>query len=107
MTASVGLAIQCVGILLVALLSMSMRESIKSASLKCWTRSWISLSLALLSLFLGFHIAPGHNLFYSLYFFGEYAFGLMFIGGCRYLASGVGMTQRCYSMLVPAALLAL
>jgi hypothetical protein len=39
MSASVGLAIQCVGILVVALLSMSMRGSIKSASLKCWTRA--------------------------------------------------------------------
>ena len=88
MSANVGLAIQCVGILLVALLSMSMRGSIKSASLKCWTRAWLSLSVALMSLFAGFHIVPGHRLLYSVYFFGEYAFGLMFIGGCRYLASG-------------------
>src|ERR1700686_1911362 len=107
MSASVGLAIQCVGILLVALLSMSMRGSIKSASLKCWTRAWISLSIALLSLFLGFHIAPGHKVFYSFYFFGEYPFGLMFIGGCRYLASGLGMTKRSYSMLIPPGLLAI
>jgi hypothetical protein len=34
--------------LLVALLSMSMRGSIKSPSLKIWTRAWISLSIALL-----------------------------------------------------------
>jgi len=107
MNASVGLAIQCVGILLVALLSLSMRGSIKSASLKCWTRAWLSLSVALMSLFAGFHIVPGHRLLYSVYFFGEYAFGLMFIGGCRYLASGASMTQRCYSMLIPAAVLAL
>jgi diguanylate cyclase (GGDEF)-like protein len=107
MSASVGLAIQCVGILLVALLSMSMRGSIKSASLKCWTRAWLSLSMALLSLFLGFKIVTGHHLFYSAYFFGEYAFGLMFIGGCRYLASGISMTHRCYSRLIPAAVLAI
>src|SRR6266850_812784 len=107
MSANVGLAIQCVGILLMALLSLSMRGSIKSAALKCWTGAWISLSLALVSLFAGFHIAPQHRLFYSLYFFGEYAFGLMFIGGCRYLARGVGMSRGCYSMLIPAALLAL
>ncbi|MDX6577033.1 MAG: diguanylate cyclase, partial [Blastocatellia bacterium] len=105
--ASVGLAIQSVGILLVALLSMSMRGSIKSASLKCWTRAWLSLSMALLCLFLGFHIVTGHMPFYSAYFFGEYAFGLMFIGGCRYLASGVGMTHRGYLMLIPAALVAI
>src|SRR5882672_8650546 len=107
MSASVGLAIQCVGILLVALLSISMRGSIKSASLKCWTRAWLSLSIALISLFVGFHVVPGHTLFYSIYFFGEYAFGLMFIGGCRYLASGVAMSHRCYSLLIPAALVAL
>jgi len=107
MSANVGLAIQCVGIVLVALLSLSMRESIKSAALKCWTGAWISLSLALLSLLAGFHIAPGHRFFYSFYFFGEYAFGLMFIGGCRYLASGTRPTVRCYSLLIPAAVLAI
>ena len=107
MSSSVGLAIQCVGIVLVALLSMSMRDSIKSASLKYWTRAWSCLSLALLSLFAGFHIAPRHKLFYSVYFFGEYAFGLMFIGGCRYLAGGVTMTRRYYALLIPAALLAI
>ena len=63
MTSSVGLAIQCVAIFLVALLSLSMRGSIKSASLKCWTRAWVSLSIALLSLFLGFHIVSGYKLF--------------------------------------------
>jgi hypothetical protein len=107
MSASVGLAIQCVGIVLVALLSMSMRDSIKSASLKFWTGAWGCLSLALLSLFAGFHIVPGHKVFYSVYFFGEYAFGLMFIAGCRYLARGVTMTRRYYLLLIPAALLAI
>ena len=96
MNANVGLAIQCVGILLMALLSLSMRGSIKSAALKCWTGARISLSLALVSLFVGFHIASGHSLFYSLYFFGEYTFGLMFIGGCRYLATGT-LPTVCYA----------
>jgi diguanylate cyclase len=106
MSSNVGLAIQCVGIALIALLSLTMRGSIKSAVLRCWTRAWISLALALLSLFAGFHIAPGHKLLYSLYFFGEYAFGLMFIGGCRFLATGASMTRRHYSMLLPAAIIA-
>ena len=106
MSANVGLAIQCVGILLMALLSLSMRGSIKSAALKCWTGAWISLSMALASLFAGFHIAPEHSLFYSLYFFGEYTFGLMFIGGCRYLVTGTRPTVRSYSLFIPAAVLA-
>jgi len=105
MSANVGLAIQCVGIVLMALLSLSMRGSIKSPALTCWNGAWISLSLALLGLFAGFHIAPGHSLFYSLYFFGEYAFGLMFIGGCRQLVHGTRPTARCYLLFIPAAAL--
>ena len=106
MSANVGLAIQCVGIVLVALLSLSMRGSIKSVALKRWTLAWISLSLALVSLFVGFHISPGHKLFYSLYFFGEYSFGLMFIGGCRFLTSAVRMNHRSLLILFPAAIIA-
>jgi len=37
MDSNVGLAIQCGGILLITLLSLFMRSSIKSASLKYWT----------------------------------------------------------------------
>ena len=106
MSANVGLAIQCVGIVLLTLLSLSMRGSIKSASLTFWTGAWASLSLALITLFVGFHVAPGNKLFYAVYFFGEYAFGLMFVGGCHFLATNVSMTRRSYSMLIPAAIIA-
>lgn len=107
MSANVGLAIQCVGILLVALLSLSMRSSIASVSLRNWTCAWVSLSLALLSLFAGFQFVSYHSLFYSAYFFGEYAFGLFFIAGCRFHAGGVEASQRYYLLLVPAAGIAL
>src|SRR5262245_56071028 len=103
MSANVGLAIQCVGVMLLALLSLSMRGSIKSPSLKRWTGAWISLSLALVSLFVGFHVVPGHRLFYSLYFFVEYAFGLMFIAGCRYHAIGAASKPRLAATLIAAA----
>src|SRR5437879_4438984 len=106
MSANVGLSIQCVGIVLMELLSLSMRGSIMSEALKVWTSAWISLSLALLSLFVGFHISPGHKLFYAVYFFGEYAFGLLFVGGCRFLAGGARTAHSHYSMLLPAAVVA-
>lgn len=106
MSANVGLAIQCVGILLVALLSLSMRSSIASASLRHWTRAWISLSLALLSLFAGFQFAKYHNLFYSTYFLGEYAFGLFFIAGCRFHARGAAADYKYYLLLLPAGVIA-
>lgn len=106
MTANVGLAIQCIGILLVALLSLSLRSSINSASLRFWTRAWISLALALLSLFASFQFESKHNLFYSIYFFGEYAFGLFFIAGCRFHASGKSLSKKYYLLLLPAAAIA-
>src|SRR5260370_11349785 len=106
MNSNVGLAIKSVGIALLAVLSLSMRGSIKSRSLKWWTSAWIALAVALVSLFAGFHLAPEQKQFYSLYFFGEYAFGLMFICGCRYHATGVRPTRRGALMLIPAALLA-
>jgi diguanylate cyclase (GGDEF)-like protein len=83
MDSNVALAIQCGGILLITLLFLFMRSWIESASLKYWIVSWTSLSLALLSLFIGFHVEPNARLLYSLYFFGEYVFGLLLIAGCH------------------------
>src|SRR5215467_4351553 len=107
MSANVGLAIQCAGIVLLTLLSLSMRGSIQSAALSCWIGAWASLALALISLFAGFHVTGGHGLFYSVYFFGEYAFGLLLIAGCRHLVRGAGVTARYYLTLIPAALVGL
>jgi diguanylate cyclase (GGDEF)-like protein len=107
MNANVGLAIQCAGIVLLTLLSLSMRGSIQSRALTCWIRAWASLALAILSLFLGFHVAGGHKLFYSVYFFGEYAFGLFLIAGCRHLVGGISVTNRYYFTLIPAAIVAI
>lgn len=86
MDSNVGLAIQCVGILLVTLLTLFVRGSIESKSLKYWTAAWTCLAISLMSLFAGFVSGRGLNYFYSLYFLGEYAFGLLFVAGCRYHA---------------------
>ena len=88
MDSNVGLAIQCVGVLLITLLSIFMRSSIKSNALNYWTASWASLSLSLVSLFVGFQLDSRQSLFYSCYFFGEYLFGLLFIAGCRAQVTG-------------------
>ncbi len=57
MDSNIGLAIQCAGVLLIALLSIFMRSSIKSNALKYWTASWASLSFSLVILFTAFHIS--------------------------------------------------
>src|SRR5678815_2418962 len=101
MDSNVGLAIQSIGILLITLLSVFMRSSIKSAALKYWTVGWASLSLALLSLIVGFHATNHQALFYSLYFMGEYTFGLLFIAGCRNYVSARAFTGKQLGMVLP------
>lgn len=107
MDSNVGLAIQCVGILLITLLSLFIKSSIKSASLKYWTASWASLSAALVSLFIAFHIQSNPKLLYSFYFFAEYLFGLFFIAGCHVQVSGAPLHRRSAYFLLPALAIAL
>ena len=107
MDSNVGLAIQCVGVLLITLLSIFMRSSLKSNALLYWTASWTSLSFSLVSLFIGFQIAPNNKIFYSLYFFGEYLFGLFFIAGCRSQKTGAVLTRKHYYLLIPAIVVSL
>src|ERR1044071_3771454 len=101
MDSNVGLAIQCVGVLLITLLSIFMRSSIKSSALNYWTASWASLSFSLMSLFLGFHIDSKQKIFYSCYFLGEYLFGLLFIAGCRNQTTGARLTRKHNYFLIP------
>jgi diguanylate cyclase (GGDEF)-like protein len=107
MDSNVGLAIQCVGILLITLLSIFMRSSIKSNALRYWTASWASLSLSVISLFAAFRLASTQTIFYSCYFFGEYLFGLLFIAGCRSQVTGVSLTTKHRYFLIPAVAVSL
>ena len=107
MDSNVGLAIQCVGVLLITLLSIFMRASIKSGALRYWTASWSSLSLSLVILFIGFHIASSQAIFYSCYFFGEYVFGLLFIAGCRSQVTGAVLTRKHGYFLITALAISL
>ena len=107
MNSNVGLAIQCVGVFLITLLSIFMRSFIKSNALKCWIASWASLSCALLSLFIGFHAGAAQRVFYSCYFLGEYLFALLFIAGCRSQVSGALLTKRQGYFVVAAVLVSL
>src|SRR5687768_2319891 len=104
MDSNVGLAIQCVGILLVTLLSFFMLRSIQSAPMRYWTIAWSCLSVSLLSLYAGFHLPAASKIFYALYFFGEYLFGYMFIAGCRSHARGRPLERRNLYLLVPFVL---
>src|SRR4029079_2897692 len=107
MDSNVGLAIQCVGILLITLLSMFMRSTLKSNALTYWTAAWASLSLSLISLFAAFRLGSTPTLFYSCYFLGEYLFGLFFIAGCRSQVTGASLNRKHIYFLIPAIVAAL
>lgn len=102
MDSNTGLAIQCVGILLITLLSFFIRRSIRSTSLNYWTAGWVCLAVSLISLFIGFHVDGGREWFYSTYFFGEYCFSLLFIAGCRNHVNGSQIEPHHFFYLVPA-----
>ena len=83
MDSNVGLVVQCIGILILTSLSIFLRKTIKRASLKHWTATWSSLSLALLVLFVAFHLSVTSTFLFSVYFLGQYIFGLAFISSSR------------------------
>lgn len=106
MDSEVGTIIQCVGIVLITLLCAFMSRSIRTVSLKYWTIAWSCLSIALLSLRIGFDASALQKFFYSIYSLGEYGFGYMLIAGCRNYASGGRLTRRHLFALAPAVLVA-
>ena len=83
MDSNVSLAIQCIGILVLTSISIFLRKRIKRASLKHWTATWSSLSLALLILFVIFHFTVTPTFLFAFYFLGQYIFGLVFVSGSR------------------------
>jgi len=108
MDSTVGLGIQCVGIFLVTMLSFFMLRSFRGVSTKYWTLAWTCLAISLASLFAGFHASGVTNhICYSLYFFGEYGFGLLFIAGCQNHTRGEEIGQWSLWILPPFVALAI
>jgi diguanylate cyclase (GGDEF)-like protein len=107
MDSNVGLAIQCAGIYLVALLSFFMTRSIKRMSLEYWTVAWLCLAVSLSILSLAFRYETLRGVLYPAYLFGEYAFGYFFCAGCRFHATGKRLTPQDLLILIPGAAFAI
>src|SRR5258708_25620891 len=108
MDSNVGLAIQFVGIVLLTVVSFFMRGSIRNASLKYWAVAWTCLCVSLAALFIGFKVeGSSAKIFYSLYFFGEYSFGLLLVAGCRYHANEKLIAKRHLIWIAGALLVAI
>lgn len=106
MDSRVGLIIQFFGILLIAMLSVFLTNSLKSTALKYWKYAWLSMCLALFSLSIAFNFEEIAQPFFVIYYAGEYAFAYLLIAGCRNYASGQKITRRSWLLLVPALLTA-
>jgi diguanylate cyclase (GGDEF)-like protein len=106
-TSIVSLALQWVGILSVTILSLLLTRSIRRVFLDYWTASWACLVLGLSALLAAFCLPLDHKVCYSFYTFLEYAFGYLFLAGCRNYASDVKLTHRHWWAILPAGLFAL
>lgn len=102
----IGLTIQCAGIYLLTILSYFITRSIRRGFLEYWTVAWGCMALALSSLIVSFRVPELQKLFLPLYFLGEYAFGYLYIAGCRNYVSGFRLTSRDLRLLGAGACLA-
>jgi diguanylate cyclase (GGDEF)-like protein len=80
----VCLAIQAVGIALLAVLTFLLTQSIRRQFLDCWAVAWSCLGVALSSLLIAICLPLAPRPFYALYFYGEYVFGFFLVVGCRH-----------------------
>jgi len=107
MDSIIGLIIQFSGIFLIAILSVFLKSSLKSTALQYWKYAWLSLSLALLSLYFAFSFDTVAKPFFVLYYLGEYAFAYLLIAGCRNFTLDRKITHRSWFLLIPGFLTAI
>lgn len=104
-----GLIIQFAGIFLIGTLFIFLSHSLKSDALKYWKIAWLSLSCALLSLYIAFKFATYSisTIFTIIYYFSEYIFAYMLIAGCRNYASGKKPGKKSWLLLIPGLCISL
>lgn len=106
MESTIGLVIQFTGVFLIAVLSLFLRRSLKTAASTYWAIAWTSLSFALFCLSYAFLYKEISKPLFCLYFLGEYVFGLMLIFGCRALAEDYKFNLQNKLIILPFAVLA-
>jgi diguanylate cyclase (GGDEF)-like protein len=106
----VGTAIQFSGTILVTILCAILLRTIRREFLYYWAVGWCALSLALAALLASFalkNLDPAWRswqwLFFTLYCFGEYTAGFLWIAGCRNLAGDYRLSRRDWAWCIPAA----
>jgi len=106
-TSHLGLAVQAVGIALVAALCAFLARSVDRRYLRSWAVGWMCLATALFALFTAFRLPALAPVLEPVYFFGEYAFAFLLIAGCREYASGARLAATDVGWAAAALLLAM
>ncbi|MEP7148344.1 MAG: GGDEF domain-containing protein [Acidobacteriota bacterium] len=101
MDSKVGLIIQLNGVVLITILSLCLRRSLRVIALGYWTMAWLSLSFALICLRLAFSYDEFSSFFFTYYFLGEYLFGFLLVVGCRSLAKGFELRPLSELFFIP------
>ena len=104
MDSKIGLIIELNGVILITVLSLCLRRSLKLTALKYWTMAWLCLSFALICLRIAFSYEEFSSFLFTYYFLGEYLFGFMLVAGCRSLDGEYQLKPRSELMLVPLVL---
>jgi len=106
MDSKIGLIIQLNGVVLMTILSLCLRRSLKVTALRYWTMAWLSLSFALICLRLGFSYEEFRSFLFTYYFLGEYLFGFLVVIGCRSLNNDYEVKPRVELYFIPFVVLA-
>lgn len=107
MDSKIGLIIQLGGVILIAVLSLTLGRSVKLTALRYWAAAWLSLSLALISLRLAYSFGQFGPLLLSLYYLGEYGLGLLLVWGCRSLDTDSAPVSRTHKAIYASPFLML
>ena len=107
MDSKIGLVIQMIGVGLITILTVFLRRSLKMVALKYWATSWLCLSFALICLRLAFSYEHGVNSLFSLYFLGEYLFGITLVAGCLSLERNIDSRPWLQTWVWPLAFVAI
>lgn len=105
----VGLTLQSAGVLMIAVLCLTLLRTIRRAPLVPWTTGWVALFVALLLLLMAFRVPSLGVVLQPAYMFLEYVFGYLVFAGCREYTGGRPISRSDWpiavAMLVPAAVL--
>jgi diguanylate cyclase (GGDEF)-like protein len=107
LTDGFGLVIQIAGIIMIATLSFFTTRTIRRTAVDYWTTAWTCLVVSLAALMASLHIRLLQPYTTPVYFLGEYAFGYMFIAGCRNRSTGALLTRKSLRWLAPAIALSI